>query len=49
MMGFGIRTAADVLPLADLIDGAIVGSYFIRLLEEQGFGAGGGGDILPDL
>ena len=25
------------LPLADLIDGAIVGSYFIRLLEEQGF------------
>ena len=37
MMGFGIRTAADVLPLADLIDGAIVGSYFIRLLEEQGF------------
>ena len=31
------RTAADVLPLADLIDGAIVGSYFIRLLEEQGF------------
>lgn len=39
MMGFGIRTAADVLPLADLIDGAIVGSYFIRLLEEQGFAA----------
>ena len=37
MMGFGIRTAADVLPLADLVDGAIVGSYFIRLLEEQGF------------
>lgn len=37
MMGFGIRTAADVLPLADLIDGAIVGSCFIRLLEEQGF------------
>lgn len=37
MMGFGIRTAEDVAPLKDLIDGAIVGSYFIRLLEKNNF------------
>lgn len=37
MMGFGIRTAEDVAPVKDLIDGAIVGSYFIQLLEENGF------------
>ena len=35
MMGFGIRTAADVLPQKDVIDGAIVGSAFIRLMEEH--------------
>lgn len=35
MMGFGIRTAADVKPVADIIDGAIVGSQFIRLMEES--------------
>ena len=33
MMGFGIRTAADVEPLKDVIDGAIVGSHFINLME----------------
>ena len=37
MMGFGIRTAEDVLPLKELIDGAIVGSYFIQLLKENGY------------
>jgi tryptophan synthase alpha chain len=37
MMGFGIRTAADVAPMHDIIDGAIVGSYFIRLMEEHDF------------
>ena len=37
MMGFGIRTAEDVLPLKELIDGAIVGSYFIQLLKEHDF------------
>ena len=37
MMGFGIRTAADVLPVRDEIDGAIVGSAFIRLLEDNHF------------
>lgn len=35
MMGFGIRTAADVKPMKDIIDGAIVGSHFINLLEEN--------------
>lgn len=37
MMGFGIRTAEDVEPMKELIDGAIVGSYFIQLLEKHGF------------
>lgn len=37
MMGFGIRTAEDVEPLKELIDGAIVGSYFIQLLEKNDF------------
>lgn len=37
MMGFGIRTAEDVEPVKDLIDGAIVGSYFIRLLDQNEF------------
>ncbi len=35
MMGFGIRTAADVLPMKDMIDGCIVGSHFITLMEEN--------------
>ena len=33
MMGFGIRTAEDVEPMKDIIDGAIVGSHFISLME----------------
>ena len=37
MMGFGIRTAADVLPYKDSIDGAIVGSHFIRLMDENNY------------
>ena len=37
MMGFGIRTAQDVKPLKDVIDGAIVGSHFIKLLESSNF------------
>jgi tryptophan synthase alpha chain len=37
MMGFGIRTAADIKPLEDVIDGAIVGSHFIKLLEENNY------------
>lgn len=35
MMGFGIRTAADVAALKDTIDGCIVGSHFIKLMEEN--------------
>ena len=37
MMGFGIRTAADVAPMKDIIDGAIVGSHFINLMRENNF------------
>lgn len=37
MMGFGIRTAADVLPYKDSIDGAIVGSHFINLMEQNDY------------
>ena len=37
MMGFGIRTAKDVEPMIDIIDGAIVGSYFINLMRENDF------------
>lgn len=37
MMGFGIRTAADIAPMKDIIDGAIVGSHFINLMEESGY------------
>lgn len=33
MMGFGIRTAADVAPLEDIIDGAIVGSHLSSFLK----------------
>lgn len=39
MMGFGIRTAEDVKPLEDIIDGAIVGSAFIRLMDNNNFDA----------
>ncbi len=37
MMGFGITSPKDVEPMRDLIDGAIVGSYFINLMEESGY------------
>ena len=37
MMGFGIREVQDVAPMKDIIDGAIVGSHFITLLEENNF------------
>lgn len=35
MMGFGIRTPEDIAPMKHIIDGAIVGSYFIKLMEEN--------------
>lgn len=37
MMGFGVRTAQDVAPMKEIIDGVIVGSHFINLLEENGY------------
>ncbi len=37
MMGFGIRTAKDVEPFRNVIDGAIVGSHFINILEENNY------------
>lgn len=37
MMGFGIRTAADVAPMREIIDGAIVGSHFINLLRDSDY------------
>lgn len=39
MMGFGIREASDVRPMKDIIDGCIVGSYFIKIMRENGFDA----------
>ena len=37
MMGFGIRTAADVEQVKDVIDGCIVGTHFIRIMEESSY------------
>lgn len=37
MMGFGIKTAKDVDEVKDTIDGAIVGSHFIRIMEESNY------------
>ncbi len=37
MLGFGIRTPEDIKPYIDIIDGAIVGSHFIKILEKSGY------------
>lgn len=37
MMGFGIRTPEDISPMKHIIDGAIVGSHFIKLLEQNNY------------
>ncbi|MFA9376442.1 MAG: tryptophan synthase subunit alpha [Lachnotalea sp.] len=37
MMGFGIRIAKDIDPMKDIIDGAIVGSHFINIMEESNY------------
>lgn len=37
MMGFGIKTAEDVMAVKDTIDGCIVGSYFIQLMEKNNY------------
>lgn len=37
MMGFGIEQAGDVAPMREVIDGAIVGTHFIRVLEANDY------------
>lgn len=37
MMGFGIRNAQDVEKYKDIIDGCIVGSHFITLMEKNNY------------
>ncbi|MBO5209091.1 MAG: tryptophan synthase subunit alpha [Lachnospiraceae bacterium] len=37
MLGFGIRTAQDVSSLKDTIDGCIVGSHLIKMMEESNY------------
>ncbi len=37
LMGFGIRTPQDVAPMKEIIDGAIVGSHFINLMEQNNY------------
>jgi tryptophan synthase alpha chain len=37
MMGFGIKEAGDVKEVRDIIDGAIVGSHFIKLMKENNY------------
>ena len=37
MMGFGIKTASDVEEVKETIDGAIVGSHFIQLMEDSNY------------
>lgn len=37
MIGFGITQASDVFPVADVIDGAIVGSHFIQLMKDSNY------------
>ena len=44
MMGFGIRTAGDVEPMKEYIDGAIVGTHFINILREADFDANAAAD-----
>ncbi len=39
MMGFGITSPSDVAPFIGSIDGCIVGTHFIKLLEEEGYAA----------
>lgn len=49
MMGFGIRTAADVAPVKEHIDGAIVGTHFIELLRENNFEAKAAEDYIKNF
>ena len=40
MMGFGIKEAKDVESVKDTIDGCIVGSHFIQLMEKNNYDLG---------
>lgn len=40
MMGFGIRTAKDVHDYINIIDGCIVGSHFINIMEKNNYDTG---------
>jgi tryptophan synthase alpha chain len=37
MVGFGIRTPKDIEPFENIVDGAIVGSNLLRVLEESNY------------
>lgn len=37
MIGFGIRNAEDIEGFKDVIDGCIVGSHFIEVMEKSGY------------
>lgn len=39
MMGFGIRAPEDLAVVKDVIDGAIVGTHLMQILEESGYSA----------
>lgn len=49
MMGFGIRTAKDVEALKEYLDGVIVGSHFIRILEESGYSKQAAADYIKSF
>ena len=44
MMGFGIRNADDVEKYKDVIDGCIVGSHFIEIMEKSSYDT----DVIKD-
>lgn len=37
VLGFGICTPEDVVPMREVLDGAVVGSHFIQLMEESDY------------
>ncbi len=37
MMDFGVRTPEDTASMKEIVDGVIVGAYFMQMLEEQGY------------
>lgn len=37
IMGFGIEQAEDVAPMKEVIDGVVVGTHFIKILEANDY------------